>query len=321
MALAKTRRYACIVALGCVIRGETPHFDFVAGEAARGLQLAALETGVPVAFGVLTLEQAEQAEARLEKGAEAVRSGARDGRRLRPAPRRAQRQPSSAATAATSAGRVQGLRILRQEAVVREQPEPLDGGDPPRFNPNLQSVRVLLNGVAKRAYICTRCLKAGKVQKASARLTAARRRPAPPRLARSRSIPEFQPRASTCEQASTSPVHRPAKLGAIRIAADAIAQIVGHTAAECYGVVGMAGKGLKRLLDARPAHTGDRRLGPRRRPPDRPPRRRRVRAQPRRGRGDRPLAGRLRGRAADGAQGRRRRGAHRRRAEIRMTAA
>ena len=74
MALAKTRRYACIVALGCVIRGETPHFDFVAGEAASGLQLAALETGVPVSFGVLTLEQAGQAEERLEKGAEAVRT-------------------------------------------------------------------------------------------------------------------------------------------------------------------------------------------------------------------------------------------------------
>lgn len=75
MALAKTRRYACIVALGCVIRGDTPHFDFVAAEAASGLQLAALETGVPVSFGVLTLEQAGQAEERLEKGAEAVRTG------------------------------------------------------------------------------------------------------------------------------------------------------------------------------------------------------------------------------------------------------
>jgi 6,7-dimethyl-8-ribityllumazine synthase len=75
MALAKTRRYACIVALGCVIRGDTPHFDFVAGEAASGLQLAALETGVPVAFGVLTLEEAEQAEDRLDKGAEAARTG------------------------------------------------------------------------------------------------------------------------------------------------------------------------------------------------------------------------------------------------------
>ena len=75
MALAKTRRYACIVALGCVIKGATPHFDFVAGEAASGLQLAALETGVPVAFGVLTLTEAEQADDRLEKGAEAVRTG------------------------------------------------------------------------------------------------------------------------------------------------------------------------------------------------------------------------------------------------------
>jgi len=75
MALAKTRRYACIVALGCVIRGDTPHFDYVAAEAASGLQLAALETGVPVSFGVLTLERADQAEARLGKGAEAVRTG------------------------------------------------------------------------------------------------------------------------------------------------------------------------------------------------------------------------------------------------------
>ncbi len=74
LALAKTRRYACIVALGCVVRGETPHFDYIAGEAASGLQLAALETGVPVAFGLLTTETAEQAEARVGKGAEAVRS-------------------------------------------------------------------------------------------------------------------------------------------------------------------------------------------------------------------------------------------------------
>jgi 6,7-dimethyl-8-ribityllumazine synthase len=74
MALAKTRRFACIIALGCVIRGETPHFDYVAGEAASGLQLAALETGIPVSFGVLTLESAEQADERVDKGAEAVRT-------------------------------------------------------------------------------------------------------------------------------------------------------------------------------------------------------------------------------------------------------
>ena len=74
MALAKTRRYACIVALGCVIRGETPHFDYIASEAASGLQLAALETGIPVSFGVLTLESSGQADARVAKGAEAVRT-------------------------------------------------------------------------------------------------------------------------------------------------------------------------------------------------------------------------------------------------------
>ena len=73
-ALAKTRRFACIVALGCVIRGDTPHFDYVSSEAASGLQLAALETGVPVSFGVLTLDRVEQAEARVGKGAESVRS-------------------------------------------------------------------------------------------------------------------------------------------------------------------------------------------------------------------------------------------------------
>jgi 6,7-dimethyl-8-ribityllumazine synthase len=79
MALAKTRRYSCIVALGCVIRGETPHFDYVAGEAASGLQLAALETGVQVAFGLLTCDTRAQAEARAggergNKGVEAARS-------------------------------------------------------------------------------------------------------------------------------------------------------------------------------------------------------------------------------------------------------
>ena len=73
MALAKTRRFACIIALGCVIRGDTPHFDYVAGEAASGLQLAALETGIPISFGVLTLESADQADERIDKGAEAVR--------------------------------------------------------------------------------------------------------------------------------------------------------------------------------------------------------------------------------------------------------
>ena len=74
MALAKTRRYSCVIALGCVVRGETAHFEYVAGEAASGLQLAGLETGVPVAFGVLTVDTAEQAKARADKGADAARA-------------------------------------------------------------------------------------------------------------------------------------------------------------------------------------------------------------------------------------------------------
>ena len=74
MALAKTRRYSCVIALGCVVRGQTAHFDYVAGEAASGIQLAGLETGVPVAFGVLTVDTAEQAEARVDRGADAARA-------------------------------------------------------------------------------------------------------------------------------------------------------------------------------------------------------------------------------------------------------
>ena len=74
LALAKTRSYSCIVALGCVIRGETAHFDYVAGGAASGLQTAALETGVPVAFGVLTVDTHEQAIARADNGADTART-------------------------------------------------------------------------------------------------------------------------------------------------------------------------------------------------------------------------------------------------------
>jgi 6,7-dimethyl-8-ribityllumazine synthase len=59
-----TPRFQAIVALGAVIRGDTPHFDYVAGECARGLQQVMLETGVPVSFGVLTTDTVEQAEIR-----------------------------------------------------------------------------------------------------------------------------------------------------------------------------------------------------------------------------------------------------------------
>ena len=59
--IAKSGRYDAVVALGAVIRGETAHFDYVAGECAAGLARVADETGVPVAFGVLTTENEEQA--------------------------------------------------------------------------------------------------------------------------------------------------------------------------------------------------------------------------------------------------------------------
>jgi 6,7-dimethyl-8-ribityllumazine synthase len=75
--LAATGRYAGVVALGVVVRGATPHFDHVAGQAAAGLAAAARTTGVPVAFGVLTCDTMEQALDRAggkagNKGAEAA---------------------------------------------------------------------------------------------------------------------------------------------------------------------------------------------------------------------------------------------------------
>ena len=62
--LAKQGGFDAIIALGAVIRGDTPHFDYVAGETARGLMQVSLETGVPVIFGVLTTDNMLQAEAR-----------------------------------------------------------------------------------------------------------------------------------------------------------------------------------------------------------------------------------------------------------------
>lgn len=84
---AGTGRYAAVVALGCVIRGDTPHFDHVAGQCAQGLMQAGLETGLPVVFGVLTVEDEAQAleradTARLDKGGEAVASAIETARTL-----------------------------------------------------------------------------------------------------------------------------------------------------------------------------------------------------------------------------------------------
>lgn len=75
--LAQSGDYAAVIALGAVIRGATPHFDYVAGEAAKGLAAAASQSGVPVAFGVLTTDTIEQAIERAgtkagNKGADAA---------------------------------------------------------------------------------------------------------------------------------------------------------------------------------------------------------------------------------------------------------
>jgi 6,7-dimethyl-8-ribityllumazine synthase len=71
--LAQTGKFDALVAVGCVIRGDTYHFEIVANESARGLMDVALESGLPVANGILTTEDEAQAKARLDKGAEAVR--------------------------------------------------------------------------------------------------------------------------------------------------------------------------------------------------------------------------------------------------------
>ena len=77
--LAATKQYDGIIALGCVIRGATPHFDYVAGECAKGIAAVALKFDVPIAFGVLTVDTIEQAVERAgtkagNKGAEAAMS-------------------------------------------------------------------------------------------------------------------------------------------------------------------------------------------------------------------------------------------------------
>ena len=71
--LAQSRRFDALVAVGVVVRGETYHFEVVANESARGVADVALDFGVPVGNGILTTEDEAQAEARLDKGAEAVR--------------------------------------------------------------------------------------------------------------------------------------------------------------------------------------------------------------------------------------------------------
>jgi 6,7-dimethyl-8-ribityllumazine synthase len=71
--LAQSGRFDALVALGCVIRGETYHFEVVANESARGVMEVSLECGLPIANAILTTNDEAQAEARLDKAAEAVR--------------------------------------------------------------------------------------------------------------------------------------------------------------------------------------------------------------------------------------------------------
>jgi 6,7-dimethyl-8-ribityllumazine synthase len=71
--LAQSGRFDALAAIGAVIRGDTYHFEVVANESARGLMDVALETGIPVANGILTTDDEAQALARKDKGAEAVR--------------------------------------------------------------------------------------------------------------------------------------------------------------------------------------------------------------------------------------------------------
>jgi 6,7-dimethyl-8-ribityllumazine synthase len=75
--LAKSGKYDAIIAIGAVIRGSTPHFDYVAGEATKGISQVSVATGVPIAFGVITADTIEQAIERAgtkmgNKGAEAA---------------------------------------------------------------------------------------------------------------------------------------------------------------------------------------------------------------------------------------------------------
>lgn len=60
-ALARTRQFSAVICLGCVVRGDTPHFDYVAGEAARGIMDVAVAEGLPIIFGVLTTNTEQQA--------------------------------------------------------------------------------------------------------------------------------------------------------------------------------------------------------------------------------------------------------------------
>lgn len=90
--LAASRKFDAVITLGAILRGETSHFEYISSEVARGIQLAALETGIPVAFGVLTCDTLEQAIERAgaksgNKGFEAALTAVEMANLLRAAPK------------------------------------------------------------------------------------------------------------------------------------------------------------------------------------------------------------------------------------------
>jgi 6,7-dimethyl-8-ribityllumazine synthase len=109
--MAATRRFDALISIGCVIRGETSHYDYVCSETARGIQLAQLDTGVPVGFCVLTCDTKEQALARAgEKDSNkgyAAALGAIEMARL------SRKYSSAAADEAKSAARKTPMRTAR----------------------------------------------------------------------------------------------------------------------------------------------------------------------------------------------------------------
>jgi 6,7-dimethyl-8-ribityllumazine synthase len=125
--LARTGRYAGIVCVGCVIKGETPHFDFVAGQAAAGIQRVALDTSVPITFGVITALTEAQALARAggdvgNRGQEAA-----DAALEMAAFMHAHRLEG---TRVTSTGRLQAFEsgVRRRRDSVRSAPDRRGGG-------------------------------------------------------------------------------------------------------------------------------------------------------------------------------------------------
>ncbi len=70
--LARTKKYDCLIALGCVIRGETPHFEYVCTMVQQGILRVSLDEGIPIGFGIITVHTLEQALARKNLGADAA---------------------------------------------------------------------------------------------------------------------------------------------------------------------------------------------------------------------------------------------------------